>query len=92
LLAVAFYRAAARLPRLLGDPPSIAIVSAEEEVPRRRKAASKTKYNCPACELNAWAKPGVNLVCVDCEEAMEPEQPSAAPLDGGGCPGYRPRR
>jgi hypothetical protein len=24
---------------------------------RRKKAASKTKYTCPGCELNAWAKP-----------------------------------
>ena len=24
---------------------------------RRTKAASKTKYTCPSCGLNAWAKP-----------------------------------
>jgi len=40
---------------------------------RKKKAASKTKYTCPACELNAWAKPDAHLVCGDCGEAMEAE-------------------
>ncbi len=42
---------------------------------RRKKAASKTKYTCPACEQNAWAKPGAHLICGDCSEEMEAEQP-----------------
>jgi hypothetical protein len=42
----------------------------DDEGARRRKAASKTKSTCPACGLNAWAKPEVNLVCGDCGEAM----------------------
>jgi hypothetical protein len=70
----AFHRAAARLPRLLGDPILYRDRLGEEEAVRRRKAASKTKYTCPACELNAWAKPGVHLVCGDCGEPMEPEE------------------
>ena len=37
----------------------------------RRKAASKTKYTCPDCEQNAWARPSANLVCGDCEVQME---------------------
>jgi len=36
----------------------------------RRKAASKTKYTCPECEQNAWARPTANLVCGDCEVQM----------------------
>lgn len=40
---------------------------------RKRKAASKTKYTCPLCEVNAWAKPGVNLICGDCGEELEAE-------------------
>ena len=47
----------------------------DEKKARTRKAASKTRYTCPACELNAWAKPGVNLVCGDCQEEMESEEP-----------------
>ena len=42
---------------------------------RKKKAASKTKYTCPLCELNAWAKPDAHLICGDCEEEMEPEEP-----------------
>ena len=41
---------------------------------RKKKAASKTKYTCPGCELNAWAKPDANLWCGDCEEQMEAEE------------------
>ena len=41
---------------------------------RRKKAASKTRYTCPGCGLNAWAKPDAPLVCGDCDEPMKPEQ------------------
>lgn len=34
------------------------------------KSASKTRYTCPSCELNAWAKPGVRLMCGECDEPM----------------------
>ena len=37
----------------------------------KRKAASKTKYTCPDCGQNAWARPSANLVCGDCEVQME---------------------
>ncbi len=46
----------------------------EDEV-RKKKAASKTKYTCPACGTNAWAKPSTNLICGDCDEEMEAEAP-----------------
>ena len=36
-----------------------------------KKAASKTKYSCPACSANAWAKPNTSLVCGECSEAMQ---------------------
>jgi hypothetical protein len=38
-----------------------------------KKRASKTKYTCPGCELNAWARPGVVLICGDCTEELEAE-------------------
>ena len=41
---------------------------------RKKKAASKTKFTCPDCEQNAWAKPDAHLVCGDCGEAMEAEE------------------
>jgi hypothetical protein len=40
---------------------------------REKRAASKTKFTCPACDLNAWAKPEAFLVCGDCAEPMEAE-------------------
>lgn len=40
---------------------------------RGKKAASKTKYTCPLCEQNAWARPGARLVCGQCNEEMEAE-------------------
>jgi transcription elongation factor Elf1 len=44
------------------------------EASRRRKAASKTKYTCPVCGLNAWAKPDAHLICGDCSEELEAER------------------
>jgi hypothetical protein len=41
---------------------------------RKKKAASKTKYTCPGCELNAWAKPEAHLICGDCNLELEPEE------------------
>lgn len=32
---------------------------------------SKTKYTCAECGQNAWAKPGSNIKCGDCDESME---------------------
>lgn len=37
----------------------------------KAKADSKTKYSCPSCGLNAWAKLGVSLLCVDCGIHLE---------------------
>jgi predicted SprT family Zn-dependent metalloprotease len=32
-----------------------------------KKRLSKTRYSCPACGLNAWAKPNAGLMCTICE-------------------------
>jgi predicted SprT family Zn-dependent metalloprotease len=32
---------------------------------------NKTKYTCPECEQNAWAKPAARLICGFCGEPME---------------------
>jgi predicted SprT family Zn-dependent metalloprotease len=50
----------------------------EAAATRTKKAASKTKYTCPTCGQNAWAKPEANLMCGDCREAMEAEEPRTA--------------
>lgn len=41
------------------------------EKTRKKKAASKTKYTCPQCDLNAWAKPDVILICGSCDIPLE---------------------
>lgn len=41
---------------------------------RARSNSSKTKYTCPACELNAWAKPDVHLLCGECGERMDAQE------------------
>lgn len=40
--------------------------SQTETKDREKKAESKTKYTCPECEQNAWAKPGAVLICGVC--------------------------
>ena len=41
---------------------------------RPGKAGVRTKYTCPDCGLNAWAKPEAVLLCGACEVALEPEE------------------
>jgi predicted SprT family Zn-dependent metalloprotease len=50
----------------------------EEKQKRAAKATSKTKYTCPECGQNAWAKPEASLVCGECSDTdslvgMEPQ-------------------
>jgi hypothetical protein len=40
---------------------------------RKAKKASKTKYTCPSCGLNAWAKPQTRLICGVCHDDDEGE-------------------
>lgn len=42
------------------------------EAMRAKKAASKSRYSCAGCGLNAWAKPGVRLACGDCRRPLLP--------------------
>jgi predicted SprT family Zn-dependent metalloprotease len=52
-------------------------------VPERQtsKSRSKTKFTCPACRQNAWAKPESALICGHCEELMEAEHVYHTPAD-----------
>lgn len=45
---------------------------------RKKKAASKTKYTCPDCATNAWAKPDTALICGTCYEEKYWEEDEAA--------------
>jgi predicted SprT family Zn-dependent metalloprotease len=44
---------------------------------RKKKTASKTRYTCPSCGVNAWAKPQVALICGDCDERLEADESEA---------------
>lgn len=35
-----------------------------------KKRLSKTRYSCPACGLNAWAKPNAGLMCTTCKVVL----------------------
>ena len=48
-------------------------VRTDEQI-ARKKAVSKTKYTCPDCKLNAWAKPEAHLQCGACSTRMEPAE------------------
>jgi hypothetical protein len=53
------------------DAPSVlalALIYTEQE---KAKKTSKTKYTCPTCAQNAWAKPGALLICGICYEDGE---------------------
>ena len=70
-----YARAAAKF---LGEHPAILYQDRSgDDAIRKKKAASKTKYTCPICELNAWAKPNALLVCGDCQEIMLAQNVSA---------------
>lgn len=45
-------------------------LSIQEKAIKQKKRASKTKYSCPRCSLNAWAKPKVKLMCGECFMVM----------------------
>lgn len=42
------------------------------EAVRAKKAASKTRYTCPGCGLNAWSKPAARVGCLDCRQRLLP--------------------
>jgi predicted SprT family Zn-dependent metalloprotease len=66
-----FARACAELIDGGFDPLYVELWSDGEAAKRKKKAASKTRYTCPECQTNAWAKPNVHLICGDCDERME---------------------
>lgn len=47
--------------------------SRADDSDRKKKAASKTKYTCPSCGQNAWAKPATALICGECYDEGEGE-------------------
>lgn len=46
------------------------VKTSSEKDTAAKKKASKTKFTCPECGANAWAKPDANVGCWDCQELM----------------------
>jgi hypothetical protein len=38
---------------------------------RKPASRNKVKYTCMGCTTNVWGKPGLAVVCGDCEEAFQ---------------------
>lgn len=68
-------RFAQAVSKLLAEHPAILYSdrTSDTDTARKKKAASKTKYTCPDCGLNAWAKPDAPLVCGACQVPMQAE-------------------
>jgi hypothetical protein len=47
----------------------------------KTKPKDKDTYTCPQCEVNAWGKLGLKLVCGECGAVMQPKDEQAIPED-----------
>ncbi|MCR6734070.1 MAG: SprT-like domain-containing protein [Afipia sp.] len=69
----AFDRAA---DKLIANGFALAFVERTTKAERKialKKRQSKTRYSCESCDLNAWAKPGTNLICGTCRQRLVPQ-------------------
>ncbi len=74
-----FQKAFARLSARGFDPLYVELWGDDETARKARKvkAASKTRYTCPDCGQNAWAKPEALLICGACHVGMEAPEDEA---------------
>lgn len=42
----------------------------EERQKERKKSGKRSKYTCPQCGLNVWAKAGVRILCMECDKEL----------------------
>jgi hypothetical protein len=45
-----------------------------EPVEKEKKSSNKVKYHCPTCDVTAWGKGGILLLCGNCEEELEAQE------------------
>ena len=55
--------------------------STEPTKERERSKKSKTKFTCPRCGLNAWAKPDATLDCHACAVLMFAPKVNGSPAE-----------
>jgi hypothetical protein len=41
---------------------------------KKKNSSGRSKYKCPVCFLNAWAKPGASIICGSCDKLMIEQQ------------------
>jgi len=42
---------------------------------KSKKSGSRVKFTCPGCQVNAWGKAGLKLICGECAQLMEGDEP-----------------
>jgi hypothetical protein len=57
-------------------PPEVVLpwqpVCEDEGTVKAKARRSKVAYQCPSCGIKAWGKPGLELMCLSCDEPLEP--------------------
>ena len=61
---------AGRFPAAPGPGPVPAPGKLGKGGPKGKAAPTRAKFVCQSCKAAAWGKPGLNLVCGDCQEPM----------------------
>ena len=59
-----------RFPAAPGPGPAPAPGKGGKGAPKAPRAPTRAKFTCPGCKAAAWGKPGLSLVCGDCQEPM----------------------
>ncbi|HHZ8541358.1 TPA: sprT domain-containing protein, partial [Pseudomonas aeruginosa] len=47
-----------------------AVASLDVSVRQPGDRSNRLKYSCPGCRLNMWGKPGLKVICEECEERL----------------------
>ncbi|MBI1207436.1 MAG: sprT domain-containing protein [Azospirillum sp.] len=78
-----FDLAVARFTQQYGDVIRWRALSGGDRAARKKKSAkSKSKFSCPDCGQNAWAKPTAKISCGECDAEMACDDPEDGGEDG----------
>lgn len=36
----------------------------------KKNRSNRSKYSCPSCSMNVWGKPGIHIICGDCQQVL----------------------
>ena len=50
------------------EPNELAAMGIEMDAPEQK--SNRDKYTCPECKINAWGKPGLSLICGNCQAPL----------------------